>query len=342
MSVPTTDEDPASTATSRIPVGIAVSKAAASLGSQIQTSLGAAGIDAWLATELDHPQWAQTEILVSIGAPCGAAELAAAPKLRAVVSPLLGYEWIDVRECTRRGVAVVNGEVPENRDGMAEATIMLILALLYRLRDAESALRADDRNGLAHGRLLRGKTVGIIGSGGISRAVIRRLEPWGCSLLVNSRSGAAPPGALLSPLDDLITASDVLVVATSLNAHTHHLLDRERLGKMKPTAVLVNTARGAIIDEGALVEVLRDGRISGAALDVFEVEPLAHDHPFRSLPNLILTPHAIGHTVEASVAVPVKTVENVLTLASGKLPTSCKNPEITWEWSSRCSRPHRR
>jgi phosphoglycerate dehydrogenase-like enzyme len=215
---------------------------------------------------------------------------------------------------------------------MAEATILLVLALLYRLHDAEAALKRGDWAGLVYGGMLRDKTVGLIGLGGISRAIIKRLQGWNCRLLVHSRSTDAPPGVALAGLDELTAASDVIVVITSLSAETHHLLNRERLAKMKPHAILVNTSRGAIIEEDALVEILQAGKIAGAALDAFEVEPLAVDHPLRKLTNVILTPHAIGHTREAAEAVPLRAMENVLALAAGTLPASCKNPEVAANW----------
>lgn len=313
-------------------IGIIASGHAVPLARDIQRRLREAGLNSWLGTDLETPPWARTQLLISIGEPVTAADIDRAPKLRALVSPVLGYDFFDVDAATRRGIAIVNGEVAENRESMAEATIMLTLALLYRLDDARANFDRADGSALPHGRMLKGKTVGIIGAGGIGRAIVSRLQPWGCHLLVYSRSGAAPGGAVFTPLDQLVAASDVLIVATNLDDATRHLISRDLLDKLKPAALVVNTARGPIIDEAALLERLDAGRIGGAALDVFEVEPVPADHAIRRVANVILTPHAIGHTEESSEAVPRKAVENILELAAGRLPSSCRNLAVEPRW----------
>lgn len=313
-------------------IGIVGVARAASLAAEIEAELRAVGLDPWLGTDLDQHEWPRTDVLVSIGVECGDAEMEAALRLRGLVSPLLGHEWFDLDAATRRGVAVVNGEVSENRDGMAEATIMLILALLYRLRKAEAAFRVWDSTELADGRLLRGKTVGMIGLGGIALGIVERLRPFGCAFLARSRVAEAPADVTIVSLRDLMRDSDVVVVATSLRPDTYHMVDDEMIGRMKPNALLVNTARGAIVDEAALVDALRAGRIAGAALDAFEEEPLPLSHALRELDNVILTPHAIGHTVELAATLPRHAADNVCKLLAGTLPTSCRNPEIAPRW----------
>ncbi|MEN3974596.1 NAD(P)-dependent oxidoreductase [Emcibacter sp. SYSU 3D8] len=266
------------------------------------------------------------EILLSTGVRCGAAEMDRMPRLRAVVSPVLGYDWIDAGEASRRGIAVCNTEAAENREGMAESTIMLLLALLYRLQDTEALLRTNADGDPLKRHILKGRTVGIIGYGGITREVIARLAAWGCHFLVHSRSATEPvPGVTFVPLDDLLGQSDAILVLTSLNPSTRHMLGSEQFAKVRPGTLLVNTARGAIIDEAALVEALKSGRLGAAAIDVFEKEPCPPDHPLRDLPNVILTPHAIGHNEEAKEAGPALTAQVLKTLAEGGLPDSCKN-----------------
>src|SRR5207237_6725009 len=130
----------------------------------------------------------------------------------------------------------------------------------------------------------------------------------------------------------LLATSDVVIVMTSLDSGSRHLLDAERLSRLKRGALLVNTARGGLIEESSLVEALRSGHIAAAALDVFEVEPLPAAHPLRELPNVILTPHAVGHTVELHEAIARAAVDNVLQLLRGKLPDSCRNREIEKHW----------
>jgi D-3-phosphoglycerate dehydrogenase / 2-oxoglutarate reductase len=282
---------------------------------------------------LSLPGVSETEILVSLMVPCGAREMDAMPRLRGIVSPILGYDWIDVAEATRRGIPVVNGEAPENRESMAEATIMLLLVLLYRLHDTQAQMRVADPGPAPRRRMLKGRTIGIIGSGGIARQIIRRLAPWEADLQVHTRVASPDlPGVRLVELDQLLCTSDVVIVMTSLDAGSRHLLDAQRLRLLKRGALLINTARGGLIEEASLVEALRSGHIGAAALDVFDVEPLPASHPLRELPNVILTPHAVGHTVELHEAIARTAVNNVLQLSRGMLPDSCRNREIEKHW----------
>jgi len=281
---------------------------------------------------LQCPELSKTSVLVCTMVSCGAREMDAMPALRAIVSPLLGYDWIDVDEATRRGIPVVNAEIPESRQSMAEATIMLVLALLYRLRDTEAQLRFGAER-VQHRKMLKGRTLGIVGYGGISREIIRRLEPWQPKLLVHTQ--AVPSGretVEFVSLEHLLHVSDIVLLMTGLNERNRHLLDRSLLQSMKPGVLLVNTARGGLIDEGALVEALESGHVGAAALDVFEVEPLPEDHPLRRLPNVILTPHAVGHTDEALEAIPRMAAANVEQLLSSELPASCKNKVVEAAW----------
>jgi len=298
----------------------------------IADRLRALGQSVWTGRDLLSPSAGGTEILVDVGVPWSSPDMTRAPGLRALISPFLGFEFIDVAAATRCGVAVINGEVPENRESVAEAAIMFVLALLYRLHSAESALRTGSPAPLPNARMLKGKTVGLIGWGGISRALATRLSGWECTIQVATRAGSLPEGMILRSIDDLCAEADVVVVATSLDDSTRGLVNRKRLMSMKSSAVLVNVARGAIVDEAALVEVLRGRRIAGAALDVFQVEPLPGDHPLRELQNVVLTPHAIAHTRESMLAVVAGAVENVRTVLAGALPSSCKNPEIAQQW----------
>lgn len=277
-----------------------------------------------------------TEILVCLATRCGSAEMDAMPNLHAIVTPLIGFDGIDLEEATRRGIPVVNGDVAENRESMAEATIMLILTLLYRLEETIERSRLPGASGTPQRRMLKGRMIGIIGYGGITRELIDRLRPWGADLMVASRRHLGPvEGARFVELDDLLASSDVVVVLTNLDQANHHLLNRERLAALKAGALLVNTSRGGLIDENALIDALRSGQVGAAALDVFETEPLPEEHPLRSCPNVILTPHAVGHTAEMVAAIPAATVANVVSLLGGRLPDSCKNPGVANHWKRR-------
>lgn len=289
-----------------------------------------------IAVDLLAVPWiSETTVLVCLIVRCGAEQMDAMPALRGIVSPILGYDWIDLQEATRRGIPVVNGEVQENRESMAEATIMLLLVLLYRLHETEAYLRGGEQGQSPQRRMLNGRKVGIIGAGGIAQEIIRRLVNWGADLQVHTRAASPElPGVRLVGLDDLLATSDVVIVMTSLNADNRHLLNGERLHRLKRGAILINTARGGLVEENSLVKALKSGHIAAAALDVFEVEPLPADHPLRELPNVILTPHAVGHTVEAQTAIPRKAVDNVLQLLQGRLPDSCKNKSVEGRWSA--------
>jgi phosphoglycerate dehydrogenase-like enzyme len=210
---------------------------------------------------------------------------------------------------------------------------MLLLALLYRLHETEAQMRSSLPAPEPQRRMLKGRTVGIIGSGGIARQIIRRLQPWGAVLQVHTRVPSPDlQGVRLVDLEDLLSTSDVVIVMTSLDAGTRHLLDAKRLRCLKRGALLINTARGGLIEQSSLVEALKSGHIAAAALDVFEVEPLPATDALRELPNVILTPHAVGHTMEMHAALPRACVENVLQLMRGQLPDSCRNREVADLW----------
>lgn len=282
-----------------------------------------------IATEsrdlLDFPELAQASVLVCLMIPCGAREMDAMPALRGIVSPLLGYDWIDVEEATRRSIPVVNGEIRESRESMAEATIMLVLALLYRLRETEAELRVGGER-VQHRNMLKGRTVGIVGYGGITREIVHRLRGWQATILVHTRQPQEnEEGISFVSSEALLAASDVVLLMTRLDDGSRHWLDKRRMQLMKRGVLLVNTARGGLVDEDALVEALQSGQVGAAALDVFEVEPLPAGHPFRQLPNVILTPHSVGHTVQMTEQIPRMAVANILALLDGKRPDSCKN-----------------
>jgi phosphoglycerate dehydrogenase-like enzyme len=263
-----------------------------------------------------------------------------APQLRAIVTPFIGTEGFDEAAATALGVIVANGQVAENFLSMAESTILLILASLYSLHWWEQQLR-DNLPHPPHvpGRMLSGKTVGLIGFGNIARAMAHRLHSWEVRLqtYVRRLRLPLPNGVARVELDELLRTSDVVCVLASLNTETYRLLDCNRLRLMKPEAVLINTARGGIIDEQALVQIARERPGLRIALDTFTHEPLPTESPLRTLPNIILTPHAIGHTQESLAALPPATLENVSRVLRGQLPLYVRNPEVIPEWTERWS-----
>ena len=263
----------------------------------------------------DTASFGDTDVLVATPRfHCSRQILASAPRLRGVVSPVTGIEGIDISAATDLGVIVANGQTRENSESLAEATILLVLTALYDLHGSEEVLRRNlVRPPRPTARMLGGKTLGMIGFGQIARAMVGRLSGWGVRILVSSRRvhTDAPDNVRWVSLDELLRTSDAVCVLASLNSETEKLLDAPKLRLLKPGAVLVNTARGAIIDEAALHDIARERSDLRLALDTFATEPLPLDSPLRSLSNAILTPHMIGHTQELIAAVPTTAIENV-------------------------------
>jgi D-3-phosphoglycerate dehydrogenase len=271
--------------------------------------------------------------------PITRATLERATKLQAIVSAVTGIEGIDMAAANERGVIVGNAQTEENITGMAEATVLMMLAALYDLDGAQARIRQNLwRPPLLKARELHSKTVGFVGLGRIGRETARLLAPWGATMQYAARRDAdtagLPPIARVD-LDTLMRTSDVVCVLASLNAQTRGMIGAARIALMKKTAVLVNLARGAIVDEAALAGALRSGAIAGAAVDVFAAEPLPADSPLRGLPNAILTPHMIGHTIEAHHSLEVATRENLDRVLAGRPPRYVVNPAVLPAWSAK-------
>ena len=256
--------------------------------------------------------------------------------LHTIVLPTTGIEAVALADATTHGIAVANGGTAENAISLAEATALLILSLCYRLpRMLMGALAAATSiaGDVPEATMLRGRTVGLVGYGAIAQALAPRLQVFEASVLVRSgRHGLSAPGVQFVALNELLERSDFVCVLGALNAATRHLIGRVELGRMKRSAYLVNTARGALVDETALADALRAGELAGAALDVFEREPLPPDSPLRALPNVILTPHRLGHTREARASFLPAMIDNVEAARAGRLPPRCKNPEVLAHW----------
>lgn len=247
---------------------------------------------------------------------------AAGPQLKIVANHAVGYDNIDVAECTRRGVLVAN-----TPDVLTEATAdlawSLILACVRRVAEGDRFLRAGKpwiwgpRMMLGHD--LYGKTLGIVGYGRIGQATARRATGFGMRVIHNSRSGG-------QSFESLIAESDVVSVHAPLTPETRHLFDASVFRRMKPTAVLINTARGPLVDEAALAAALRDNEIFAAGLDVFEREPEV-EKALLGLDNVTLLPHLGSATVETRAAMGLFAVENLLNGIAGQRPRSVVNPE---------------
>lgn len=268
--------------------------------------------------------------------------LAAAPRLKGVVFPTIGTESIDLATANRLGIAVAHGPTPENFNSMSESTVLLMLALLYDLHGTERILRENlPRPTQVKARMLMHKTVGLVGLGRIGRGVADRLAAWGVEILVADpylQPDQLPAGGKLVDFETLLARSDIVSVHTTLTAETRHMFNEQTLARMKPSAYLVNTARGGMIDENALFRALAAHRIAGAALDAFELEPLPAGHPLRTLDNVILTPHMVGHTQEIFDAIPGAALENIDRILRGERPLHFRNPEVQEQWQQRMKR----
>ncbi|MBM3528868.1 MAG: D-3-phosphoglycerate dehydrogenase [Alphaproteobacteria bacterium] len=282
-------------------------------------------------------------LLCAANFPLTRAMFAGAPRLRAVVSAITGVEGVDQPAATDHAIVVANAQTPDNVTGMAEATVLLILAALYDFNGTQRLLREFlPRPDPLRAHQLRGKTVGMIGLGKIGREAARLLAPFGAKLQYAARRDAdlaGLPPMQRADLDTLMATSDIVVVLASLNAETRGLVNAARLKLMKPTAILINVARGAIVDEAAIVDALARKAIAGAALDCFEVEPLPKDSPLRALPNVILTPHMIGHTYEAHHSLEVATRDNLDCVFAGKPPRYVVNPAVLPAWTAKWGTP---
>ena len=259
-----------------------------------------------------------------------AALLDAAPRLRVVANHAVGYDNVDVAAATRRGILVTN--TPDVlTDATADFTFALILAAARRLGEGEALARSGAWPGWAPDQLLgqsiAGRTLGVIGFGRIGQAVARRAAGFAMEVVYTSPRAVDFAGARRVPLPALLAASDVVTLHCPLTPETRHLIDGAALARMKPTAVLVNTARGPCVDEGALAAALDRGTIAGAGLDVFENEPSIHPGLLASR-RVVLAPHLGSATLEARGGMARLCAEAVAAVLAGRRPAHLVNPEV--------------
>jgi glyoxylate reductase len=246
--------------------------------------------------------------------PVDAELITAAPRLRAISNYAVGVDNIDLDAAAAREIPV--GNTPGVlTDTTADLAVALMLGISRHLAEGDAYVRRGEwvtwETGLLLGHDLHGATVGIIGFGRIGQAVARRLEGFDCEVVHTSRSGG-------TPLDELLERSDFISVHCPLTPETRGLIDDDAIGRMKPSAYLVNTARGPIVDTDALSLALNDGRIAGAALDVTDPEPLPGDHPLLDAPNLLVLPHLGSATHATRQRMADMAVDNLLAGLAGK------------------------
>ncbi len=248
--------------------------------------------------------------------------LAAAENLKVIARAGVGVDNIDIDAATEYGVMVVNAPTG-NIVAAAEHTIALLMALARRLPQAYVAMREGRWDRKAYmGMEVREKTLGLIGLGRVASEVARRAGGLEMHVIAHdpyvSTEYAQKLGVALVPLEELLSRADVVSLHLPLTAETRHFMNAARFARMKPGSYLINTSRGGVIDEEALLRALDEGRLAGAALDVFSVEPLPEDHPLRRHPKVILTPHIGGSTVEAQARVARDAAEQVIAVLQGR------------------------
>ena len=256
-----------------------------------------------------------------------------APRLAVVARFGVGYDNVDLDACTRNGVAVTI--TPDGvRRPMAAMAMTLILALSHRLIEKDRLTRrggwADKLDYMGYG--VSGRTIGTIGLGNIARDMFHLFEPWGVRKLAHdpyvTAEHASALGVEMVDLETLLRESDHVVVLCKLTDETHHLINRDRLALMKPTAHLISIARGPIVDEQALFEALRSGQIRGAGMDVFEQEPVDPANPILTLDNVIVAPHGLCWTDECARGNGSGVLRSILDVREGKTPQHIVNREV--------------
>ncbi|PYJ61941.1 MAG: phosphoglycerate dehydrogenase [Verrucomicrobia bacterium] len=260
--------------------------------------------------------------------------LNAGVKLRVIGRAGVGVDNVDVEAATRRGVVVLNAP-GGNTVSTAEHAFSLLLAVARKIPQADANVRSkswDKKN--FEGVELYNKTLGVIGMGRIGSELSRRAIAFGMRVMAYDPYLSATRARTLQvevvdELDDLLTSADFISLHTPLTAETRHILDAARLRKTKRGVRIINCARGGLIDEAALVHVLQEGHVAGAALDVFEIEPLPSDSPLRSAPNLVLTPHLGASTAEAQESVGIEIAQSIrAALLEGTIRNAVNMPNL--------------
>tara|TARA_B100000029_G_scaffold198492_1_gene196637 strand:+ start:78109 stop:79086 length:978 start_codon:yes stop_codon:yes gene_type:complete len=255
-----------------------------------------------------------------------------APNLKGIAIYAVGYNNIDIEACTRRGIPVTN--TPDVlTDTTADIAWGLMFAVARRIVEGDRFVRAGKFTGwgplLMLGSDITGKTLGIIGGGRIGEATAARAAGFSMPVLYTSRnrhSSIEQLGAVYCELEELLQESDFVSIHVPLTPDTTHLIGGKELGLMKPTAILINTARGPVVDEKALVKALQRGSIAGAGLDVFEREPKL-EIGLKDLDNVVMLPHVGSGTVATRIRMGNKAAENLLAMVRGQEPPNCVNPE---------------
>lgn len=258
-----------------------------------------------------------------------------APRLKVISNIAVGYDNVDVAACTERGIAVCNTPGVLT-DATADLTLALMLAVSRRVAEADRFTRSGAWRywtpTLLLGQDLSESTVGIVGMGRIGQEVARRVKAFRSRILYHNRHRRpeveAELGATYASLPELLEQSDFVSLHVPANAETRNLIGADELSRMKPTAYLINAARGTVVDQPALVTALREGKIAGAGLDVFAPEPISAGDPLLALENVVLMPHVGAATVRTRQRMAELAARNLLAVLAGEPPPACVNPIV--------------
>ena len=269
----------------------------------------------------------------------GALMDSAGPQLKIISNYAVGFDNVDIKEATDRGIVVTNTPSNEVNEAVAEHTWALILSLARRIVEADEATRRGGfkgwEPGIFLGTGLLGKTLGIVGLGRIGSMVARRAKGYNMTVLYNKRSrdeeAEKELGVTFVELEELLAKSDFVTLHVPLTEETRHMINKESLAKMKKHSYLINTARGPVVNEKDLVEALRAGQLSGAALDVYDNEPDINPE-LIGMENIVLTPHIASATWEAREKMGEQAVSAILDAFQGKKPENLVNKEV---WGKR-------
>jgi D-3-phosphoglycerate dehydrogenase len=284
----------------------------------------------------DGPEWnaqvAEADVVIPRRWDVKRDAMEGAPRLRGIVTVGVGVEKVDVESATELGIVVANS--PGNYPAVAEATLLLMGALSKKMPLwIDAARTGKNPGGDTEGSELYGKTLGLVGLGRIGSRVAGMAKAYGMDVIAHDPYVKESDRARLTTLDEVLRRSDYVSLHPVLTPETRQMIGAEQISMMKPTACLINTSRGGVVDEAALIEALRRGDIAGAGLDVFEVEPPEIDNPLLQMPNVIATPHALPRTVESVNRCAEMTQESVLALVEGKLPQYTVNKNVKWRFA---------
>ena len=262
--------------------------------------------------------------------------LAALPMLKLAITPYVGYDKIDISAATTAGVLVCNTQTEASTAGMAEGTLALMLNSAKRLQLRSGRLRDGNwrDNGTERATLIHGSTIGIVGFGAIGQSLALHIAGWGARVLAYTRTPnpnlARELGVEMIDLPTLLEQSDIVTLHVPLTLETRGLIGEAELRSMKPNALLINTARGAVVDDAALIRAINEDWIAGAALDVFHEEPLPANDPLRALDpdRVFMTPHAASNTDSARRSTQHAVVDSILAIAEGVVPSNALNPGL--------------